>query len=132
MIFNAFRRCRLCRKFLGAAALPVALFGLVGAGCAVQPSAQNVDLFVQRAPLPVLVAKSQVIATAERTAALHEGDFVLHGVGASMEPVYLPGTAVVVHPTAFHMLRKGMPVVYTNQRGAYVAHMLVEKTSAGW
>jgi hypothetical protein len=101
-------------------------------GCATQPSPRNVDLFVRTAPLPTLVPHSQVFATAERVAALHEGDFALQGVGASMEPVYVAGTAVVVHPTAFHMLRKGMPVVYTNRRGACVAHMLLEKVEGGW
>jgi hypothetical protein len=49
-----------------------------------------------------------------------------------MEPLYAAGTAVVVRPTAYHMLRKGMLVVYAKANGACVAHMLVEKQPAGW
>jgi len=106
--------------------------GLALGGCATQPATRHVDLFVTRAPLPTRVPRGQAMAAAERAAAAREGDFALQGVGRSMEPVYVAGTAVVVHPTAFHMLRQGMAVVYTNRRGAYVAHLLVEKQSRGW
>jgi hypothetical protein len=121
-------------RFILRASLTVALAaaGLMLGGCASQPSARNVDLFVRTVPLPTLVPGSQVLATAQRVAATREGDFALQGVGASMEPVYVSGTAVVVHPTAFHMLRRGMPVVYMNRRGASVAHMLLEKVEGGW
>lgn len=114
----------------GLAAL-VLLAGFCG-GCATQASADKVELFVRRAPLPQRLARGEVMAAAERAAAAREGDFALHGVGRSMEPVYAAGTAIVVHPTSYHMLRKGMPVVYTNARGEYIAHMLVEKTERGW
>jgi len=50
----------------------------------------------------------------------------------SMAPVYLPGTAIVVHPTSFKELRKGQAVVYRSSRGHYVAHMLVEDMPKGW
>lgn len=101
-------------------------------GCATQPSARYVETFVAKAPLPTLVPAGQVMAAAEQVAAQHEGDFVLRGFGRSMEPVYVAGTVVVVHPTAMHMLRTGMAVVYRNPRGANVAHMLLEKTERGW
>ncbi len=113
-------------------ALGLAVTGLFSGGCVSRPDRQNIELFVQRAPLPTLVPSGQVLAAAEQRAAAHQGDFVLHGVGASMEPVYLSGTVVVVHPSAFHMLRRGMPVVYVNRRGYHVAHMLMEKVRGGW
>ncbi|HVS51278.1 MAG TPA: hypothetical protein VHD62_02890 [Opitutaceae bacterium] len=111
--------------------------GIVGVawslgGCAGVSSAGKVALFAQQASRPMLVPRGEVVAAAERYAAAHEGDFVLQGAGRSMEPVYFAGTAIVVHPTAMHMLRIGMPVVYRNERGACVAHMLVEKTAGGW
>lgn len=112
--------------------LVLVIAGFFTGGCASQPDRKNIELFVQRAPLPMLVPSGQVLATAERRAATHEGDFVLQGVGSSMEPVYVAGTAVVVHPSAFHMLRKGMPVVYVNRQGRHVAHMLMEKVRGGW
>lgn len=92
----------------------------------------NREMFLQRAPLPQLVARGQAMAAAQRQAAGNEGDFALLGVGKSMEPFYRAGTAVVVHPTSYHMLRPGMAVVYTNNRGGYVAHMLMRKTERGW
>jgi hypothetical protein len=116
----------------GCVACAVAAVGLMFGGCATQPSARNVETFVAKAPLPRFVARDQVLSTAEKEAAKHEGDFVLQGFGRSMEPVYASGTAVVVHPTAMHMLRKGMAVVYRNPRGKNVAHMLLERTERGW
>jgi hypothetical protein len=101
-------------------------------GCATQPAVRHLETFVTKAPLPTLVPAGEVMAAAEAMAARHEGDFVLRGLGRSMEPVYLAGTVVVVHPTAMHMLRPGMAVVYRNARGGHVAHMLLEKTRHGW
>jgi hypothetical protein len=134
MISSQLSRPRGSRHLLvrGFVAGAVAAMGLIFGGCATQPSARNVETFVAKAPRPKLVARDQVMAAAEQEAAKHEGDFVLHGFGRSMEPVYLAGTAVVVHPTAMHMLRKGMAVVYRNPRGMNVAHMLLERTERGW
>jgi hypothetical protein len=106
--------------------------GLGLGGCATQPSVQNLQTFVSQAPLPTWVPRDQVLMAAEQLAAQHEGDFVLCGFGHSMEPVYGAGTTLVVHPTAMHMLRKGMAVVYRNARGVNVTHMLLEKTGGGW
>jgi hypothetical protein len=114
------------------AALALIAAGLGLGGCATQPSAQNIQKFVGQAPLPTRVPRDRVLAAAEEVAAQHEGDFVLRGFGHSMEPVYLAGTTVVVHPTAMHMLRMGMAVVYRNSRGVNVTHMLLEKTAGGW
>lgn len=112
--------------------LGLVLVGVTGEGCSSSRAISKVELFVRTAPLPTVVPPGQALAAAERLAATREGDFALQGVGISMEPVYASGTAVVVRPTAFHMLRKGMPVVYANAKGACVAHMLVEKLRGGW
>jgi len=49
-----------------------------------------------------------------------------------MRPCYVPGTVLVVHPTSYFMLRRGMPVVYRNQSGRQVAHVLLEEGQHGW
>jgi hypothetical protein len=49
-----------------------------------------------------------------------------------MLPFYRPGTALVVHPTSYFVLRPGMAVVYRNWVGTPVAHVLVEKSDRGW
>jgi signal peptidase I len=82
--------------------------------------------------MPTVVRTTKVIDTAESEAARHEGDFVVVGWGESMLPYYRPGTVMVVHPTSYFMLRPGMAVVYRNQQGTAVAHMLVERLENGW
>jgi hypothetical protein len=111
--------------------LAAAAAALLTGGCAA-PKTANVGMFLARAPLPLPVHRGQELAAAERIAARREGDFVVRGIGASMEPVYVAGTALVVHPTAMHMLRQGQPVVFADARGVNVTHMLLEKTERGW
>lgn len=111
----------------------LAVAGLFLGGCATTYTpAANLELFSRSAPLPQLVQAGKQFEVAEATAAKREGDFVLNGAGNSMLPVYLPGTAIVVHPCSFKELRKGQAVVYQNRRGRYVAHMLVEDMPKGW
>ncbi len=116
---------------MGCAVGFVVLASIFG-GCASPSASAKLDLFAQRAPLPTLVPRGQTFSMAEQVAAREPGDFTLIGAGRSMEPMYVHGTVVVVHPTALHMLRKGMAVVYRTPRGNYVAHMLLEKAGAGW
>src|SRR5947209_802794 len=85
-----------------------------------------------RAPAPIHVALGEALDCAERAAREHEGDFAPQGIGRSMEPLYLSGTAIVVHPTELHMLRPGMAVVYRKPGGTCVAHVLLEKNGRGW
>jgi hypothetical protein len=120
-------------SFLGQA-FASTLIGVVAlaiGGCASSPRATMAPLFANL-PRPVLVSPGQELLTAERVAAEHEGDFALAGAGRSMEPIYRAGTAIVVHPTSYFMLRAGQPVVYVNGRGRQVAHILLEKTPRGW
>lgn len=78
------------------------------------------------------VAPTSVVGFAEAAAAQGAGDFVLVGQGESMQPYYAAGTAIVVRPTSYFMLRPGMPVVYESGSGRRVAHVLVAKGSTGW
>jgi len=81
------------------AAFGLAAAGLMFGGCATgyTPSA-NMDLFVRTAPVPSLVKHGAELAAAEMQAAQNPGDIALVGAGSSMEPMYLAGTAIVVHP----------------------------------
>lgn len=124
------RPVRFLRAGLG---LALSAAGLLLGGCASYSPTANLELFVRTAPLPTLVPPGKEMAAAEAAAAKSHGDdFALHGVGSSMEPVYVGGTSIVVHPVNYHALRKGMAVVYVNRRGRYVAHMLVEDMPKGW
>lgn len=125
---------RWLRIFCGriSMAATLGLVSLAFNGCATREATANRELFAVRAPLPTLVPRVEVMSAARRQAAAREGDFALVGLGNSMEPFYRAGTAVVVHPTSYHMLRPGMPVVYRNGSGGYVAHMLMRRTERGW
>ncbi len=58
--------------------------------------------------------------------------FVVVGTGKSMEPLYPPGTLLVLRPIAYGELQSGQTVVYRNQSQQAVAHVLVARTTDGW
>jgi hypothetical protein len=129
---HALTRVPASFTFRAGFALALAVSGLFFGGCATTSPGKSLDMFARNAPLPTLVPRGKELAHAEAAAAKNQGDFALYGVGASMEPVYLSGTAIVVHPTVYCALRPGQAVVYINRRGFHVAHMLVEKLAKGW
>lgn len=114
------------------AALALAAAGLGFGGCTTYTPAGNMEMFVRTAPVPALVPHGKELAAAEADAAKDPNSFALMGSGKSMEPMYVSGTAIVVHEQSYTTLRAGMPVVYRNSRGYYVAHMLVEEMRDGW
>ena len=121
---------RFARGTAGASAMFAGL--VVFSGCASYSRQGNAELFARSAPPVTTVASGTVVTAAECAAAEHEGDFVMQGAGDSMAPYFISGTAVVVHPTSYFMLRAGMPVVYLNRAGRPVAHMIVERNERGW
>jgi len=48
-----------------------------------------------------------------------------------MQPLYQSGTLLVVEPTPFEKLSRGMSVVFCS-RNRLIAHVLVAKTKDGW
>ncbi len=115
-----------------ALALLMAAAGLLMTGCDTASSEASLLLFADNAPLPTIVPAGTELAAAEAAAAKDRGCFAAGGSGSSMEPVYLEGTAVVVRAVGYDRLHVGSPVVYQTMNGHRVAHMLVEKTDAGW
>ncbi|MFA5264019.1 MAG: S24/S26 family peptidase [Opitutaceae bacterium] len=69
---------------------------------------------------------------AENEASQKTGAFVVCGSGSSMEPLYTAGTILVVAPTAFETLVAGSTVLYYNEDGTPVMHVLVAHTRNGW
>lgn len=115
-----------------ALALMMVAAGLLMTGCDTASNEANLLLFADNAPLPTIVAPGTELAAAEAAAAKESGCFAAGGSGSSMEPVYVEGTAVVVKTGHYERLHVGTPVVYQTSNGHRVAHMLVEKTEAGW
>jgi len=125
-------RTAFSRPSRALAGLALAAAGFLFGGCTTYSPATNMELFVRTAPVPSLVQKGKELAAAEAHAAGDPRSFALIGSGKSMEPMYVSGTAIVVHEQGYNTLRVGMPVVYRNSRGYYVAHMLVEEMRGGW
>lgn len=114
--------------------LVVALAGFLAlsTGSRAHAAQNKLMLFAERAPLPQIVARGTEMAAAEQAADAQHGCFAVQGAGASMEPVYLAGTALVVRVGGFNQLRPGKVVVYKNSRGTVVAHMVLEQKDGGW
>ncbi len=68
---------------------------------------------------------------AHQAATLIPGAYVVEGRGRSMQPLYQSGTLLVVKPTAYEKLTRGMSVVFRS-RNRSITHVLVAKTKDGW
>lgn len=79
-------------------------------------------------PLPETDAWQHASAMAERA----PDAFVLVGSGRSMQPLYAPGTILVLQRFPYELLEPGQTVLYRNQARKVVAHVLVTKARDGW
>lgn len=87
---------------------------------------------IERTPAPRLVAEGTQLKTAEQFAATLPRAHALWGIGRSMEPLYVPNTAVVVQEINYDDIKKGMTVVYVKSNGRRVAHSVVGETRGGF
>lgn len=79
-------------------------------------------------PLPESLAWQQAGALAEQA----PNAFVLVGSGESMQPLYEPGTILVLQQYPYELLEPGQTVLYRNHARKIVAHVLVARTHDGW
>jgi len=89
-------------------------------------------LFLGSSPQPIAVARREAWRYAEKVAAQHEGAFVVRGDGLSMAPLYPSGTVLVIGRVSFDQLKRGDTVVYRNEEGRPIAHVLVSPSRDGW
>lgn len=82
-------------------------------------------------PTAELASPSLARMKAYQLATTIPGAYVVHGRGRSMQPLYLNGTLLVVKPTPFEELKRGMSVVF-RCRDRSITHVLVAKTKEGW
>jgi hypothetical protein len=89
-------------------------------------------VFTGRSPravsLPETVAWQQAGTLAERA----PNSFVLVGSGQSMQPLYTPGTILVLQQFPYELLEPGQTVLYRNHARKIVAHVLVTRAQDGW
>jgi hypothetical protein len=122
---------RACHRSLVLAAC-VAVGGFAFSGCTTTAKVQNTAPVVHQPPEPILVAAGRALQAAEACAQTSPNCYALLGQGNSMEPLYPPGTAVVVHEQSFFTLRPGMAVIYRGSEGHCVAHVLIKELRDGW
>lgn len=89
-------------------------------------------IFTGRSPRPVTVEAREAWQNAQTLAAQTPGAFVLVGGGSSMQPLYQPGTILVLQPRGYEKLERGQTALYRNQAGKVVAHVLITKARDGW
>jgi hypothetical protein len=113
-------------------AVAIVAGGVLFGGCSTTSVRHDLDAIVMMSPTPVLVAKGHELAAAENAARKIGGAQAFLGVGQSMEPVYSNGTAIVTTRCEYAQLCAGMSVVYVNESGRGVAHVLVREEADGW
>lgn len=112
----------------------LSLFSLVS-GVAVAREAEEHwirGVYTGESPRPMQVSEPEARVRAATVARQNPGTFVILGTGESMEPLYSPGTFLVLRPVPYRDLKRGQTVLYRSQDRKIVAHVLVAKARDGW
>jgi len=88
-------------------------------------------IYIAESPTPTPISPGLLFAAAKIAAAAVDGQ-VLRGSGQSMQPLYSPGTVLVVAAAPFDSLQRGQTVLYRRPGCAPIAHVLIAKTGQGW
>lgn len=89
-------------------------------------------VYTGESPRPVDMTESVAWQRASSLADHTPGAFVLVGSGRSMQPLYTPGTILVLRQFPYAKLKRGQTVLYRNKDKQVVAHVLVAPTRDGW
>lgn len=89
-------------------------------------------VYTGESPRPQQVSEPEARARAAEVARQNPGTFVILGTGESMEPLYSPGTLLVLRQIPYAELKRGQTVLYRSQDRKIVAHVLVAKARDGW
>jgi hypothetical protein len=89
-------------------------------------------VFTGKSPRVVALAETEAWQRASVMAERTPNSFVLVGSGRSMQPLYTPGTILVLQQFPFESLERGQTVLYRNSARKVVAHVLVAKARDGW
>jgi hypothetical protein len=89
-------------------------------------------VFTGKSPRAVALTETMAWQRASLMAERTPDSFVLVGSGRSMQPLYTPGTILVLQQFPFELLERGMTVLYRNHARKVVAHVLVAKARDGW
>jgi len=83
-------------------------------------------------PRPVAKAEAEAWHQASALVESTSTAFVLVGSGSSMNPLYLPGTILVMRKPPYNELKRGQTALYRAKSQNVVAHLLVARVRDGW
>jgi hypothetical protein len=89
-------------------------------------------VFTGKSPRAVALAETDAWQRASTVAEHTPDSFVLVGSGRSMQPLYAPGTILVLQQFPYELLERGQTVLYRNHARKIVAHVLVARARDGW
>ena len=89
-------------------------------------------IFTGKSPRAVSLDETDAWQRASAFAEHAPNSFVLVGSGQSMQPLYVPGTILVLQQFPYELLERGQTVLYRNHARKIVAHVLVAKARDGW
>ena len=89
-------------------------------------------IYTGQSPRPVTAAESDAWQQASALADKTPDAFVLVGLGRSMQPLYAPGTILVLQQLPYAELKRGQTALYRTKQQTVVAHVLVAKARDGW
>ncbi|HET7536095.1 MAG TPA: hypothetical protein VFJ90_06560 [Candidatus Didemnitutus sp.] len=119
------------RLLVRVVAVVVAIGAAVTAHAGIR-SERQLAAILHRTPAARVVAEGEQMKQAEEAAAALPGAQTFWGVGASMQPLYAPSTAVVVQPIAYDKIKRGMTLVYVTSQGHVVAHSVIDEDGRGY
>jgi hypothetical protein len=113
------------------------LAGLIISGGSVGAAPETDDawirgVFTGKSPRPVALAETDAWQRASTVSEHAPNSFVLVGTGRSMQPLYVPGTILVLQQFPYELIERGQTVLYRNKARKIVAHVLVAKARDGW
>jgi hypothetical protein len=89
-------------------------------------------IFTGKSPRVIALDETDAWQRAANMAERSPDSFVLVGSGRSMQPLYAPGTILVLQKFPYELLERGMTVLYRNRASKVVAHVLVARGRDGW
>ena len=89
-------------------------------------------IYTGQSPRPVAAAEADAWQQACILAENTPDTFVLVGLGRSMQPLYAPGTILVLRQLPYAELKRGQTALYRTKQQIVVAHVLVAKARDGW
>lgn len=89
-------------------------------------------VYTGESPRAVQVTEPEAWQRATEIAENTPGAFVLVGSGQSMQPLYSPGTILVLRQLPYAELKRGQTALYRSKESKIVAHVLIAKARDGW